>query len=428
MNLYDSQQMFDVLTAAGHEIVLSYENADLIILNTCSIREKAEEKVFSDLGRLKSIEEKSSKKFIIAVTGCIAQLHSKNIIERAPYVNIILGPQDIKHIVSAISNFIKNKAPVLSISSKANQKFSQSFSKNHRINVSEFLTIQEGCNNFCAYCIVPFTRGREFSRNVTDIIAEAKQLIVTGAKEIIILGQNVNSYNGDGPNGTKYNLPQLLYEFANIEGLKRLGYTTSHPKDVNESLAQAHKEISILTPFLHLPVQSGSDKILKLMNRRYSQREYIDCVDMLHSYRSDIAFSSDFIVGFPGETDEDFEETLKLIKKVHFAQAYSFKYNPRPNTPAAKIADQISEDVKSTRLQILQRLLDDQQSEFNKGFIGKSLDVLFTKDGRHNNQFSGRSCYSQAVSVYDDNISIGDITRVKITEVTSHSLIGIIER
>jgi tRNA-2-methylthio-N6-dimethylallyladenosine synthase len=293
---------------------------------------------------------------------------------------------------------------------------------------SEFLTIQEGCDNFCTYCIVPYTRGREFSRDASEIIEEAKKLLNLGVKEITLLGQNVNSYKGVGIDGKTWNLSRLLFELAELEGLRRIRYTTSNPKDISEDIGKAHREIDILVPFLHLPMQSGSNRILQKMNRKYSVEEYIRCIDMMRNYRQDIAFSSDFIVGFPTETDEDFQETMKLAEEIKFAQAYSFKYSPREKTAAAKIDGQIPEKIKSERLQILQNSLNDHQNQFNKNSIGKSLSVLFVKEGRYKNQLVGRSEYSQAVSVYANCISIGDIAQVKITETQSHSLVGLVEQ
>jgi tRNA-2-methylthio-N6-dimethylallyladenosine synthase len=429
MNSYDSQRISDILVATGHEAVLRPEEADIIVLNTCSIRDKADEKVFSDLGRLKALkEQKSPNNFIIIVAGCMAQLRSQDIMKRAPQVDAIIGPQNIRQIAEIIDDMLRNRAldTIVSISSEASDKFSQPLELSNR-GVSEFLTIQEGCDNFCAYCIVPYTRGREFSRSVADIVAEAKNLVSFGVKEITLLGQNVNSYRAKGLDGNDCGLSRLLYELANVDGLKRLRYTTSNPKDVGKDIAEAHRDIEILAPSLHLPVQSGSDKILRKMNRKYTSEEYFACIDMLRKYRPDIALSSDFIVGFPGETDEDFQQTLKLAQKVGYAQAYSFKYSPRPGTPAAKMDDQIPEDVKSERLKILQNLLNDQQAKFNQSFVGKCVNVLFAKEGKHEKQLVGRSEYSQAVSVYANNMSVGDVAKVKITENAAHSLIGVVE-
>ena len=328
-----------------------------------------------------------------------------------------------------IDDLIKNKNldTLILTDQKASDKF-EKFNKTGSFaekSVSEYLTIQEGCDNFCTYCVVPHTRGREFSRSVKEITAEAKSLVANGVKEITLLGQNVNSYNGVDESGETSRLSQLLWELSSIEGLKRLRYTTSNPKDVDEDIAKAHRDIDILMPFLHLPVQSGSDEILRKMNRKYGRDRYFEVIDMLRSYRPDMAFSSDFIVGFPGETDQDFEDTLDLVKKVKFSQAYSFKYSPRPNTPAAKMKNQVSGDVKAGRLQRLQDLLNQQQSDFNSSFVGREVEVLLAKEGRHSGQLAGRSEYFQAVTVGNsDGLNIGDIVKVRVTNAVSHSLIG----
>lgn len=430
MNVYDSQRMEDILISLGHEKVDSVENANLLIFNTCSIREKADDKLFSDLGRAKILKDKSPENdFIIVVAGCVAQSRPQDLLVRHPYVDMILGPQDIQNISDRIEDLIKNKNldTLVLTSLKASdkfEKFNQASPLSERT-VSEFLTIQEGCDNFCTYCVVPYTRGREFSRRVKEIMTEAKSLVVSGVKEITLLGQNVNSYDGADESGEKCRLSKLLWELSSIDGLKRLRYTTSNPKDVGEDIAKAHRDIKILMPSLHLPVQSGSNKILKKMNRKYSREKYIEVIDMLRSYRPDIAFSSDFIVGFPGETNEDFENTLDLVKRIKYAQAYSFKYSPRPHTPAAKMENQISENVKDERLQTLQELLNQQQADFNSSFIGKKVEVLLTKEGRHSGQLVGRSQYSQAVTI--DNardLHIGDIIEVFVKNAVSHSLIG----
>jgi tRNA-2-methylthio-N6-dimethylallyladenosine synthase len=345
-------------------------------------------------------------------------------------VDVILGPQNIQQVAEIVADNIKNKNldTLTAISSDAGDKFLQLSDKFSARKASEFLTIQEGCNNFCSYCVVPYTRGREFSRSVPDIISEAKNLISRGVKEIILLGQNVNSYNGEGLDGKNCDFSGLLFQLANVDGLKRLRYMTSNPKDVDICIARAHREIEILAPFLHLPVQSGSSDVLRRMNRKYTRDDYFRHIDMLREHRPDMAFSSDFIVGFPGETDEDFRQTLELAEKVQYAQAYSFKYSPRPGTPAAQMKDQVPENVKAERLRIIQDLLNNQQLEFNRSFVGRHLNVLFTKDGRHQKQLTGRSEYSQAVSVYANTVSLGDISRVLITEVASHSLIGAAEQ
>lgn len=430
MNVYDSQRMEDILISLGHKKEYNAENANLLIFNTCSIREKADDKLFSDLGRAKILKDKSKENdFIIAVAGCVAQSRPQDLLARYPYVDMILGPQDIQNISERIDDLIKNKAldTLVLTDLKASDKF-EKFNKASPLSertVSEFLTIQEGCDNFCTYCVVPYTRGREFSRRVKEIMAEARSLVANGVKEITLLGQNVNSYNGADESGEKCRLSQLLWELSSIDGLKRLRYTTSNPKDVDEDIAKAHRDIEILMPSLHLPVQSGSNKILKKMNRKYSREKYFEVIDMLRSYRPDMAFSSDFIVGFPGETDKDFEDTLDLVKRVKYAQAYSFKYSPRPYTPAAKMENQISEAIKDERLKILQELLNQQQADFNSSFVGKKVEVLLTKEGRHPGQLVGRSQYSHAVTVDNVNdLRVGDIVEVFVKNAVSHSLIG----
>lgn len=430
MNIYDSQRMGDILMSLGHKQEDHAENANLLIFNTCSIREKADDKLFSDLGRAKILKDKSVEDdFIIVVAGCVAQARPRDLLARYPYIDMILGPQDIQNISDRINDLIENKdldALVLT-NLNASDKFER-FNKSDPVSergVSEFLTIQEGCDNFCTYCIVPHTRGREFSRSVKEIMSEAKSLVASGVKEITLLGQNVNSYNGLDESGENCRLSRLLWELSSIDGLKRLRYMTSNPKDVDENIAKAHRDIDILMPFLHLPVQSGSDEILRKMNRKYNRERYFEVIDMLRSYCPDMAFSSDFIVGFPGETDADFEDTLDLVKKVNFSQAYSFKYSPRLNTPAAKMKNQIPEDVKADRLQRLQYLLNQQQTDFNKSFIGKNVEVLLTKEGRHSGQLVGKSEYYQAVTVNNaDGLSVGDIVKVSVTSAVSHSLIG----
>ncbi|MDR0631913.1 MAG: tRNA (N6-isopentenyl adenosine(37)-C2)-methylthiotransferase MiaB [Holosporaceae bacterium] len=427
MNSYDSQRITDILAHAGHEIANSSEAANIVVLNTCSIREKVDEKIFSDLGRIREMKKEYAKDFIIVVAGCMAQTRSSDILRRAPYVDVILGPHNIHQLAKIIDKIVNSKSSDVVMSTAANvgSKFPQSSDMLFERGVSEFITIQEGCNNFCSYCIVPYTRGREFSRSVLDIRTEIKNLVSLGVKEITLLGQNVNSYEGVGLDGKRCSFSRLLFELANISGLKRLCYMTSNPKDVNLDIAIAHKEIKILTPSLHLPVQSGSDSVLKRMNRRYTTDEYARRVEMLRAHRPDLALSSDFIVGFPGESDADFQQTLELVKNIGYAQAYSFKYSPRKGTAAAQMDNQIPENVKSERLRTLQNLLDNQQSRFNQNFIGQHVNVLFTKKGKHEKQLTGRSEYSQSVSVAT-GVAMGTIAKVKITEVASHSLIGVV--
>lgn len=426
MNSYDSQRMEDSLLKAGYRRANSLEDARLIVFNTCCIREKASEKLFSDLGRVRALMDKSSEKFLIAVTGCVAQFQGQEVLKRAPWVNIILGPQDIHQIAAKVDESMKKhvSGKLTAAALGAQDKFKRLSKQFFRRNIAEFITIQEGCDNFCTYCVVPYARGREFSRDVAEIIQEAERLILLGSKEITLLGQNVNAYAGKGPDGEKCDLASLLEKLAQLKGLKRLRYVTSHPRYVDEKIAEAHKKNDILAPSLHLPIQAGSNRVLERMNRKYTVEEYLKCVQMLRKHRPDMALSSDFIVGFPGETDEDFQQTIELVEKVKFSQAYSFRYSPRPNTAAATMADQIPDSVKTKRLKILQDILNKQQNEFNRSFVGKRLNVLFTKNGRHKNQMTGRSEYAQAVTVCDGVVSVGDIVEVEVTETLAHSLIG----
>lgn len=432
MNCYDSDMMSDILISAGYERKSDPEDSDIIIFNTCSIREKADEKLFSDLGRAKQLKDRKKligDDILIIVTGCVAQVFGENIFSRAHYVDIALGPQDIYLISKKIDELqLFKKNHLISVLQRSNNKFKVSQDIKLIRGVSAFLTIQEGCNNFCTYCIVPYSRGREFSRPPAQIIEEAKRLSELGVKEIILLGQNVNSYKFEEKR--TWRLHDIIYAIADIDGIKRIRYTTSHPKDMTDDIINAHKNIEKLTPFLHLPVQSGSDEVLFRMNRKYTSDEYKKCVEKIRSARPDIAISSDFIVGFPGESEKDFESTLNLVKDVKFAQAYSFKYSKRKNTPGEKMEDQIPEDTKSSRLQILQKLLDEEQRDFNKNTIGKNVKVLITKAGKHKNELSGKSEYSQAVGVRNatqKNYFIGDIVSVKIKDTSSHGLIGEIE-
>ncbi|MDR3151514.1 MAG: tRNA (N6-isopentenyl adenosine(37)-C2)-methylthiotransferase MiaB [Holosporaceae bacterium] len=436
MNSYDSLRISDALTNEKYVRTDEITEANIVIFNTCSIREKADDKLFSDLGRarlLKSQAQSANVDFVVVVTGCVAQLQSERLREKAPYVDIIIGPREIHRVAQCLDDVLQRRSPTSTLTNLETQdKFAAGVSDGNdnalERGVSAFLSIQEGCDNFCSYCVVPHARGREFSRDANDILAEARQLLSTGTKEIVLLGQNVNSYRGTGLDGKTWNLSRLLYAMADLDGLKRLRYSTSHPKDVDESIAVAHGEINILAPSLHLPVQSGSDDVLKRMNRKYSRSDYLKCIDLLKSRRPDMAFSSDFIVGFPGETENDFLNTLELVEKVRFSQAYSFKYSPRPGTAAEKMPEQILEKIKSERLAILQETLNRHQNKFNESCLGKYLEVLVVKRGRHKNQWAGRSEYSQAVAICDSFLTVGDMARVKITGLLPHSLIGVVEQ
>lgn len=429
MNVYDSDRMIDAFVANGAVLTDSYVDANIVILNTCCIREKAEDKLFSDLGRIRPYKERAEQlgnPYVVCVTGCISQLRKEEVYKKSDIVDIILGPQMVQHAFDCVSKKLQSpNTPVEVLTSfNSNEKFQKFTLQYVNRGVSAFVTIQEGCNNFCTYCIVPHTRGREVSRPVNDVLNEIKSLVNSGVKEITLLGQNVNSYHGLDGQGRECSLAGLIYKIANIPDVKRLRYTTSHPKDVTDELVLAHKEVNILMPFLHLPVQSGSDIILKAMNRSYSSQEYVECIEKLRSARPDIAFSSDFIVGFPGETNDDFARTLDLVKKVKYSQAYSFKYSPRPNTKAALMANQIPESVKETRLEILQTLLNEQQTQFNCESVGKNVKVMLEKPGKYEGQLVGKTEYFQAVSVMGSNNSIGDIVDVNIAENLSHSLSG----
>ncbi|MDR1334774.1 MAG: tRNA (N6-isopentenyl adenosine(37)-C2)-methylthiotransferase MiaB, partial [Holosporaceae bacterium] len=427
-----------MLCLDGHEPARTIDDAEIIIFNTCSIRGKADEKLFSDLGHAKSRKfaaHQDGRKFLIIVTGCVAQAYAEEFRQRTPYVDVVLGPQEIHNICNCIRNAMANSiidgytsggGTIVQTKLSASDKFAHFPDSFFHRGISEFLTIQEGCNNFCSYCCVPHTRGREYSRDVEDVLTEARRLTALGTKEIVLLGQNVNSYAGLGPDSKTWNLPRLIYTMAELDGLVRIRYITSNPKDITTELARVHREVSILAPSLHLPAQSGSNRILERMNRRYSVDDYYRCVDMLMENRSDIALTSDFIVGFPGETDDDFEKTVQFVEKIKFSNAYSFKYSPRPNTAAAKMDDQISETIKSNRLKILQNLLLEQQQQFNRNSIEKIVQVLFVKNGKHKNQLVGRNEYSQTVSVCGIHICIGDLCKVKIVGIAPHSVIGMV--
>ncbi|MCG4261731.1 tRNA (N6-isopentenyl adenosine(37)-C2)-methylthiotransferase MiaB [Acetobacter senegalensis] len=430
MNVYDSARMSDVLRPLGYQSVDAPEAADMIILNTCHIRDKAAEKVFSELGRLRKIKEarkEEGAQTIIAVAGCVAQAEGQEILTRAPYVDIVLGPQTYHRLPEMVARAARAGGAVIDTDFPAEQKFDflpDAAAPQTPGNYTAFLTIQEGCDKFCSFCVVPYTRGAESSRSVTSVLAEARRMAESGVKEISLLGQNVNAYHGEGPDGTVWGLAQLANALATIPGLSRLRYTTSHPRDMDDALINAHRDLPALMPFLHLPVQSGSDRILRAMNRGHTADEYRDIVRRLRDARPDLALSSDFIVGHPGETDEDFEATMQLVRDVTFAQAYSFKYSPRPGTPAAGAPLQVPEDVKDARLQALQALLRQQQDAFNAALVGQTIPVLFTGEGRKPGQIAGRSPWLQPVHVSGPRHLIGQELPVRITERLTNSLGG----
>jgi len=430
MNVYDSRRMADTLAPEGFAETDRIEDADLVILNTCHIREKAAEKVYSELGRIRQLKTEAAsngRNLTVAVAGCVAQAEGAEILRRAPAVDVVVGPQSYHRLPELLAQS-KREGRALDTDFPVEDKFD--FLKQptreaiRARGVSAFVTVQEGCDKFCTFCVVPYTRGAEISRPVEKIVAEARHLAEAGVREITLIGQNVNAFHGEGPDGTPWTLAQLLYRVAEIPGVARLRYTTSHPCDVDESLIAAHRDLPQLMPQLHLPVQSGSDRILSAMNRRHTRDDFLRAISRLRSAQPAMAFTSDFIVGFPGETDEDFRQTMSLVESVGFNGSFSFKYSPRPGTPAAEMDEQIPEDVMSSRLHELQNLIDRQQNAFNAACVGRTFEVLFEKAGRHPGQIVGRSPYLQPVHVMGSPALIGGIERVEITEVAAHSLYG----
>jgi tRNA-2-methylthio-N6-dimethylallyladenosine synthase len=425
MNVYDSARMADLMAPMGYAAASGPEGADLVILNTCHIREKAAEKMYSELGmvrRLQQARRRQGGRMIVAVGGCVAQAEGAEILERAPFVDIVFGPQAYHRLPEMVARAAAER--VLDTSFPAEPKFDYLPETSAAPGVSVFLTVQEGCDKFCTFCVVPYTRGAEYSRPAAEIIAEAGRLAAAGAREVTLLGQNVNAYHGASPEGGAWGLGELIGALAEIPGLARLRYTTSHPGDVDDGLVAAHRDVPALMPFLHLPVQSGSDRVLAAMNRRHTAGQYRRTVERLRRARPDIALSSDFIVGFPGESEEDFRATTDLVRDILYAQAFSFKYSPRPGTPAASAADQVPEPVKAERLAILQALLHEQQRAFNQSCVGEVLPVLFEKPGRHPGQLVGRSPYLQSVHAEAGAERIGEIVPVTIRATQPNSLAG----
>ncbi|WCJ62656.1 tRNA (N6-isopentenyl adenosine(37)-C2)-methylthiotransferase MiaB [Agrobacterium tumefaciens] len=428
MNVYDSVRMSDALAKDGYVQTEDMGEADLVLLNTCHIREKAAEKVYSALGRLRDMKksrEEQGREFMIGVAGCVAQAEGEEILRRAPAVDVVIGPQTYHRLPDALKR-VRRGERVIETEYAVEDKFehlpvAEKATLRSR-GVTAFLTVQEGCDKFCTFCVVPYTRGSEVSRPVRQIVDEAMKLVDAGVREITLLGQNVNAWQGEGPKGEKWGLAELLYRLAEIPGLARLRYTTSHPRDMDDRLIGAHRDLRILMPYLHLPVQSGSDSILKAMNRRHTSEEYIQLIEKIRSARPDIAMSGDFIVGFPGETDRDFEDTMAMVETVKYAQAFSFKYSTRPGTPGADLTDQVAEDVKAERLERLQALLLRQQKEFAESLVGKTMDVLLEKPGRMPEQLIGRSPWLQSVNLDAKTLKIGDIVNVRITATGPNSL------
>ena len=431
MNVYDGAKMHDVLKVWGYDQTSIPDDADLVILNTCHIREKAEHKLFSDLGRVKRVKgqrETQGKETIIAVGGCVGQAEGEEVIERAPYVDIVFGPQTYHRLPEYLAKVQRQRDDseqqgVVDIEFPIESKFDL-LPQATNSPASAFLSIQEGCDKFCTFCVVPYTRGAEYSRPVDKILEEAKHLVNLGALEITLLGQNVNAYHGEGPSKSTWSLGRLIRALSEIQGLERIRYTTSHPRDVNDDLILVHAEIPKLMPYIHLPVQSGSDTILKNMNRKHTRDDYLRIIDRFTSKNPQLAFSSDFIVGYPGETDKDFQDTLDLIQIVKFAQAYSFSYSARLGTPAAAMALQVPEEIKKVRLKHLQGIVNHLQLEFNKKMIGTTQAVLFDKKGRYQDQMIGKTPYMQSVHVMGDSDLDGKLLQVYIEDAQQNSLKG----
>ena len=430
MNFYDSDRMTDLLKPLGYELHDNGDDADLIVINTCHIREKAVEKTYSELGRIRDQallrKENTGKKTIIAVAGCVAQAEGKEIMRRSPWVDIVVGPQSFQNLpelIAKVDPIEKNK--LINIDFPVIPKFDNLKSDISERGPSAFLTIQEGCDKFCSFCVVPYTRGSEYSRPVKSILDEAKKLIDAGVKEITLLGQNVNAWSANGSDKKVWGLGKLINELAKIKELKFIRYMTSHPLDMDEELIEAHRDIEKLMPFLHLPVQSGSDNILKLMNRKHKVEDYLKIIEKVRNHIPKIAISGDFIIGFPGETDKDHQKTIELIKEIEFSQAYSFKYSIRPGTPAAVFFDQVDEKAKNIRLQEVQNILREQQFEFNQKSINSNIKVLVLKSGKKDNQYLGRSPYNQSVFFNNDKENlIGSIVNIKVSEAYQNSISG----
>ncbi|WP_352918033.1 tRNA (N6-isopentenyl adenosine(37)-C2)-methylthiotransferase MiaB [Mesorhizobium sp. M0960] len=428
MNVYDSQRMTDALAADGYAPTDAIGEADLVLLNTCHIREKAAEKVYSELGRIRELKAeraRAGREMLVGVAGCVAQAEGAEIIRRSPAVDLVIGPQTYHRLPGVLAR-ARSGEKIVETDYAVEDKFEHLPQPKRaeliRRGVTAFLTVQEGCDKFCTFCVVPYTRGSEVSRPVAQIVAEAERLADAGVREVTLLGQNVNAWHGRGENGAEWGLGRLLFRLAEIPGLARLRYTTSHPRDMDDELIAAHRDLPTLMPYLHLPVQSGSDRILKAMNRRHMAKDYLTLIDRIRAARNDIALSGDFIVGFPGETEADFEATMQLVEDINYASAFSFKYSPRPGTPGAEMSDHVPEAVKDERLQRLQALLLKQQQDFGASLIGRTIDTLIEKPGRQAGQKVGRSPWLQPVIVDEKAGEIGDIIQVRITKTGYNSL------
>ena len=430
MNVYDAQRMVDTLAPEGFVETASIEDADLVILNTCHIREKASEKVFSELGRLRVAKDEAAlrdRRMEIVVAGCVAQAEGEEIIRRAPMVDVVVGPQSYHNLPQLLAR-ARTEGRALDTEFPVENKFARLPQPSRQAirarGISAFVTVQEGCDKFCTFCVVPYTRGAETSRPVARIVEDVTRLADNGVREVTLIGQNVNAYHGDGPDGRPWTLGRLLHRLAEIPGLARLRYSTSHPRDVEQSLLEAHRDIPAVMPFVHLPVQSGSDRILAAMNRKHTAADYRRVIDRFRTFRPDIAFSSDFIVGFPGETEDDFAATLALVAQIGYAGAYSFKYSPRAGTPAADMQEMVAPAAMDERLARLQDLIERQQHAFNRAAVGSTVDVLFERPARNDGQIVGRTPYLQPAHVMASEDIIGQVLPVTITRHERYSLFG----
>ena len=430
MNVYDSQRMADTLAPEGYVETATADDADLIILNTCHIREKAAEKVYSELGRMRRLKAAAAadgRNVLIAVAGCVAQAEGEEIVRRAPAVDLVVGSQSYHRLPNLIARAERDGHVVdteFPLDDRFDHLAAPSLAATRARGVTAFVTVQEGCDKFCTFCVVPYTRGAETSRPVNKIVAEVERLADAGVREITLIGQNVNAYHGTGPDGRPWSLARLLELLAQLRGIARLRYATSHPLDMDDGLIAMHRDLPTLMPQLHLPVQSGSDRILAAMNRRHTRAHYVNVVSRLLKARPDMALTSDFIVGFPSETEDDFAATLGLVGEIGYAGAFSFKYSPRPGTRGAEMEDQIDEAIKSDRLHRLQHAIDGSQAAFNRRCLGRTVAVLFERPGRHRGQIVGRSPYLQPVQIEAPTSLIGEVAAVTITEVASNSLFG----
>ncbi|CAH1662631.1 isopentenyl-adenosine A37 tRNA methylthiolase [Hyphomicrobiales bacterium] len=429
MNVYDGQRMADILSHQAYEETATPEGADLILLNTCHIRDRAVQKVYSELGKLRDIknaQKAEGQETKIVVAGCVAQAEGAEIQRRQPAVDLVVGPQAYHRLPELLAEAARKR--VVDTDLPIEDKFGFLPAPKPQIirarGVSAFVTVQEGCDKFCAFCVVPYTRGAEFSRPVAQVLAEVERLADAGVRDVTLIGQNVNAYHGEGPDGAVWGLARLMRRVAEVPGIARIRYTTSHPRDMDDDLIAAHRDLPQVMPFLHLPVQAGSDRILAAMNRKHTGDEYRRLIERIREARPDIALSSDFIVGFPGETDADFEDTIRLVDEIGFASSYSFKYSSRPGTPAAEIDAQVPRAVMDERLYRLQERIEHHRKAFNAAMVGRTVDVLLERAGRHPGQLAGKSPYLQAVQIESETNQIGEIVQVTIDRISTNSLFG----